>query len=334
MFGEEYTSVYPKIKSWSASLMLTREKCSEMLSMNIAEYKQFLKTLSKKVELDTEDNVRLEGQLKQEGFYFLESISRFLMGYTKDFVLYLGKIFEIENLKIITRAIINKRPVKFLYRINKTSRIQMEFIKDVKTLEEFQELLSGSEYYRLASDAIPRIENENTTFYYEMNLDNYFAVNIKKKISRLGPNEKKLIGDVFFHYLNINRLLWIYRAKFNYSMSNEEIIAIVPNIPILFSKNKYQKLLDAETKEIYIGYLNDFRFLEEGGPDHLNLEKEMFIKLFKKAKSYLIGYPFSLGVFLGFFILNIIHVKNLITALEGKKLNIDTAKIMDMLIYD
>ena len=334
MFGEEYTSVYPKVKNWAASLVLSKDKCSEILSMNMPEYLQFLKALSKKIDLNTDDNVQLEGQLKQEGFYFIESISRYLLGYTKVFILYLGKIHEIENLKIITRSLLNKRPVNFLYRIHRTSRIQMEFIKGIKTLDEFQNLLGGTEYYRLASDAIPRIKNENTTFYFEMNLDNYYANSIKKQISRLGPDEKKQIKNIFFYYLNISRLLWIYRAKFNFSMSNEEIIAIVPNIPVIFSKSAYHSLLDSETKENFIEKLKNLGFLEVRDPDHFNLEKEMYFQLMKKGKSCLVGNPFSLSVFLGFFILNIIHVRNLITALEAKKLGVDAAKIMEMLVYD
>ena len=31
------------------------------------------------------------------------------MGYTKDFVNYLGKMLEIENLKLVTRALLNKK---------------------------------------------------------------------------------------------------------------------------------------------------------------------------------------------------------------------------------
>jgi vacuolar-type H+-ATPase subunit C/Vma6 len=333
MFGEEYASVYPKVKSWAGTLVLTKDKCSEMLSMNLADYKQYLKSLSKKISLNTEDNVQLEGQLKQEGYYFIESISRYLMGYTKDFVNYLGKMLEIENLKLVTRALLNKRPVNFLYKLKKMSRIQMEFVKDIKTLEEFHELLSGTEYYRLATDAIPRIESENTTFYFEMNLDNYYANNIKKKVSKLGPDEKQQVKNIFYYYMNVNRLLWIYRAKFNYSMSNEEIIAIVPNIQVIFNKAQYQALLDSETKEDYIENLKKSGFLEIRNPDHFDLEREMHYQLLIKGKSCLSGYPFSLGVFLGFFVLNIIHVKNLITVLEAKKLDIDPARVMDLLIY-
>jgi vacuolar-type H+-ATPase subunit C/Vma6 len=210
----------------------------------------------------------------------------------------------------------------------------MEFIKDIKTLEEFQDLLSGTEFYRLATDAIPRIQNENTTFYFEMNLDNYYAVNIKKKMLHLGPADKNQVKDVLFHYINVNRLLWIYRAKFNYSMSSEEIIAIVPNISVIFSRNKYQKLLESETREAFIDNLKNYGFINPGDPEHFNIEKEMYLTLLKKGKSYLTGYPFGLGVFLSFFILNMIHVKNLITALEGKKFNVDIAKLMEMLVYD
>ncbi len=334
MFGEEYTSIYPKVKIWTTSLMLTRGKIDELLRMNLAEYVRHIKTSAKKIEFNTEDPVLLEGLIKQEGYYFLESISRFLLGAAKDFIRNWSKIYEIENLKIITRAILNKKPINFLYRIQKKSRIQLEFVKDVKTLEELQEFLSGTDYYRLALDALPRISEEKNTFYFEINLDNFYALNLKKKMIHLGVNEKREIKDLFFHYLNVNRILWIYRAKYNYSLSNEEIIATVPNILGVMSKMRYQKLLDSETNEMFIDNLKTYGLLETRNPVNFNLEKEIYYKLLKKGKEYLIGLPFSLGVFLGFYILHTIHVKNMITIMEGKKMNIDNEKILEMLIFD
>ncbi len=334
MFGEEYTSIYPKVKSWAASLILSKTKINEVLDMNLADYVNYLKTISKKIDMNTEDLVLVEGLLKQEGFFFLESVSRYLIGYIKDFIQNLGKLYEIENLKIVTRALINKRPINFLYKIQKKSRVQMEFVKSIKSLNEFQELLSGTEYYRLYSSALPRIESEKTTFYFEMNLDNNYIYNLKKKMVHIGKAEKKQIKDIFYHYLNLNRILWIYRAKFNYSLSSEEIIANVPNISGVFSKFKYFRLLDAETKEMFIEILEDNGLIDVRSSGTVSIERDMYHKLFRKCRGYLVGSPFSLGVFLGFYVMNIIHVKNLITILEGKKLNINNAKIMEMLVFD
>jgi vacuolar-type H+-ATPase subunit C/Vma6 len=334
MFGEEYTSIYPKIKSWAAALILSREKINEVLDMNLAEYVNFLRRISKKIDINTEDTVLLEGLLKQEGFFFLESVGRYLIGYVKDFVQNLGKLFEIENLKIVTRALINKRPINFLYRTHKKSRIQLEFVKEIKSLGEFVNLLSGTEYYRLASSALPRIENEKTTFYFEMNLDNYYIYNLKKKMVHLGKKEKQQIREIFFLYLNLNRILWVYRAKFNYSLSSEEIIATVPNIPGVFSKLKYQKLLDAETKEMFIEILADNSLIDLRNTGEPKIERDMYHKLLRKCSSFLVGSPFSLGVFMGFYVMNIIQVKNLITILEGKKQNLNNAEIMEMLVFE
>ncbi len=332
MIGEEYTSIYSKVKSW-IPVLLKENELEDLSRMPLNEYLAYLKKRTKKIDIQSDETVQIEGLLKQESFFFIKSGLRFLSGTTKDFIEEWSKIYEIDNLKILTRAIINQKPVGFLYQLGEFSKIQIEMVKDLKTLEELQEFLGGTDYYRLAQDSLPRVKEENNAFYFEMNLDNYYALNLKKQYSHLSLKDKKVAQELIFFFLEINRILWIYRSRFNYGMQTEQVISLIPNILNVLSRKRYEKLIESEKADDFVANLKTFKFVQRDYSEDYLLEKEMYKNLSDKARGYLRGTPFSLAVFLGFIILHFLSVRNLIMLLESKKLNVSIEKIKDLLAF-
>lgn len=333
MFGEQYAAIYAKVKSWM-SIFLKKEELDELIRVNYAEFVTMLKTRVRKVDIHADDAVSIEGQLKQEGYQFLQSGMRFLGGNIKGFIDEWSKIYEIENLKMLTRAIVNKKKVDFLYKLGEFKKVQADLVRDLKTLDDLQEFLSGTDYYRLAQDSLPRVKEENNAFYFEMNLDNFYAQNLKKKIVFLSPGDKAVIKNLFFYYTEMIRVLWIYRAKFNYQMTSEEIIAIIPNVSLVLSQHRYEKLLATESREDYVKTLARYKLIRGSGdknPD-TNIETEVYRSISVRAKKYVNGNPFNLGVLLGFVILQEINVRNLTVLLQGKKQKLDGETLQKMLV--
>lgn len=332
MFGEEFASVYPKVKSWLRSV-LRADRVDEILRLPYDDYVSYLKNQLRKVSFVSEDPVMMEGQLKQEAFFFVGSGKRFLAGSVKDFMDLWQKTYEIENLKLLTRAVLNQRPVDFLYRAGENSRIQIEFVKNIRTLDDLVEFLSGTEYYRLALDGFERVREERTTFYFEMNLDNYYAQSLKKKMATLAFQDRKSVRDLLFYHLEMLRLLWIYRAKFNYGIGPEQILAILPNVFHFIPKNRYQRILNAGTPGEFIDaarYAGLIPRQADVSPD--NLERAVYAAIHRRARKAVGGSPFSLGVFLGFLLLQMINVRNHIVILEGKRLKVPSGRIRDLLV--
>ena len=138
MLGEEFAAVYPKVKSWMA-VLLQEGEMDDLIRMNLDEFILFLKNRVKKVDFNPSDIIAAEGLLKQEALFFLHSGKRFLGGSTKTFIDAWSNIFEIENLKLTIRAIINGKPLTFLYQLGSNNKFQLEFLKDIKTLDDLQE---------------------------------------------------------------------------------------------------------------------------------------------------------------------------------------------------
>lgn len=330
MFGEEYAPIYPKVKSWMTN-MIRDEEIDNLLRMNLDEMKLYLKTKVKKVDINTDEVDKIEGLLKQEAYHFLQSGKRFLSGKTRDFIDAWTNYFEIENIKIVARSIVYKKNISYLYQLSPINKIQYDFMKDIRTLDELQDFLSGTEYYRLAQDSLPRVKEENSTFYLEMNLDNYYAMNLKKKSASMSFQDKKEVKELFFYTLEMERIVWIYRAKFNYELNREEILSLIPNVFNLLTQARYIALIDSENKETFIGNLKSFGLLKEVKE---GLSLETLVELTKKdrAKKHMSGIPFRIGILLSFVLLHQINIKNIIILLESKRVNLSTEEISSLLI--
>ena len=333
MLGEEYASIYAKVKSWMA-IFLKKEEADELVRMGYSDLLTLLKERARKVAIQSDEIVSVESLLKQEGYNFIQSGMRFLGGTIKGFLDEWAKIYEIENLKMVARAIVNKKKPDFLYKLRENKKLQPELVKDIKSLDDLQEFLGGTDYYRLALDSLSRVKEENNAFYFEMNLDNYYAQNLKKKLTFVPPGDKRVVKGLFFYYLEMLRVLWIYRAKFNYKLTSEEIIAIIPNLSLALTQHKYDELLGAETAEDYIKLLRKFRCLPESDKETAQgLETQLYRNLAFRAKKYLAGNPFNLGVLLGFVALQEINVRNTTVLLQSKKLKMDPDKITGLLVW-
>ncbi len=143
MFGEEYASIYAKVKSWMA-IFLKKDDIEDMSRMSYAELVAVLKERAKKVAIQTDEIVSVESLLRQEGYNFIQSGLRFLGGNIKTFLDEWANLYEIENLKMVTRAVVNGKKADFLYKLRENKKLQPELVKDIRSVDDLQEFLGGT----------------------------------------------------------------------------------------------------------------------------------------------------------------------------------------------
>lgn len=326
MFGEEYSSIYPKVKYWENTL-LNEEEFTNLLKMNLTDTLLFLRSKVKKISITSDDITEIEHLLKQETYNFIRSGMRFITGSTKEFLNDWLKFYEIENIKMISRALLTQKPILFLYELFGSSKFRREFIKDLKSIDDFQEFLIGTEYYRLALDSFPRVKEEKNNFFFEINLDNYFTLKIVNSYKNLKIYDKEPVRSLLLFFLECNRIISISRAKFLYKMSSEEIVAIIPNLIGIINNEIYEQLVLSEDRESFLNLLKKINFISKTIESNVSIERELYKSLKNKAKKAISSLPFSLNVFLGFIILNIINIRNWIVILESKRLKLSYDQI-------
>lgn len=328
MLGTEYTAVYAKVKKWSSGLVKADE-WAEILRLSADEAVREAAGRNIKTAQAADNIEAVEALLKEESYLYTLSAMRYLSPAMHRFIDAWSRFYEIENIKTITRCLLNQKPISGLYNISVKSRFRRESVKDIHSLDEFQDFLSGTDYYRLAADTFPRIKEEQKTFFFEINLDNFFARSLKNQFDRLAGHDRSDARQTIMLYMDIQRIVWIYRARFHYEMSPSDTIAVLPNLTGLLNRKIYDALIASDSTETFIGILDKAGYLDSIRDN--GFEQRLYRKLFTRMKRIRSGLPFRAGILLEFLIRHELNVKNWIMVLELKKRGMDTARIKSRL---
>jgi V/A-type H+/Na+-transporting ATPase subunit C len=329
MIGVMYSAVNAKVRYW-LSMLLTPDKTRFLIDGSIADVIDYIRRNEPKTVIESDDILYIEGQVKQAVIEYIKSGMRYITGSTYGFLQDWLKSYEIENLKIITRSIMGEKNIDFLYEVRYNDRIRMETVKEINSLDMLKEFLRHTEYYRLADEAFPRIKDEGNTFYWEMELDNYYARKLKESTDRLAATDKKAVVDLVFYGLEMKRLLWLYRVRYHYNMSVAEAVTLIPNTLHVLSKTRYKRLASMHSPAEFLQAIKDWGIISETVETITALEQTMNKSLRDKISKYLRGSPFSFGVFLAFIMLKQLNIKTFIILLEGKRNHIDKESLERM----
>lgn len=330
MTGIGYASVNAKIRYW-LSYLLKAEDADFLSRASMNEIIDFIRKHELKSSIDSNNLTDVESAVKQAIVDYVKSGVRFLSGGSRAFIEEWMKVYEIEDLKIIARAIVGKRPVDFLYRLQYNSRFNLEAVKSIQTLDEYQEFLRGTKYYSIASYTFPRVKEENNTFYWEMMLDNQYALNLKEMSKSLNKTDGDAAKNLIFFSLEMNRIIWLYRMRFHYKYPMEETLSYVPNIFGVFNSSRYTELVESANEAEFIKRLIEWKIIKAENAEYKDLERFLNMEIQRRATKYRKTAPFSLALFLSFIVLKSMTVRSFIVLLEGKRHNIDPNLIRSMI---
>ena len=327
----EYSALNAKIRSWFGAL-LNAERTEALILSDYSGVIEYIRNNETRGKFSSDDIIQIEWVLKQELMEYCRSALKYIGGSAAHFISEWLRIYEIDNLKLIVRSVLTGNSVNYLYQTHKLGGITAESLREVKTLEDFRELLRGTEYYKISESVFPRVVEEQSPFYWEMYLDNYYARNLKTAASKLNMDGKKSVHGIIFRQMEVNRIIWMFRLRFIYKLGVEEVLANVPNILSVITSAQYHTLLDSTSEEEFFQNLTKLKMIEKPVNSAIEMEKELNRDLLKKVKKFSGGIPFTMGVTLCFLVLKTINIRNYIVLLEGKKAGISKEKISSMLI--
>jgi vacuolar-type H+-ATPase subunit C/Vma6 len=331
MFGLEFTAVNPKVRNW-LSFLLKHEEMEYLIGASLNDVIEFIRTRLKKEQIDTGDLLEIEKTLKNGIVSYILSGLKFIVGKPAIFLEKWLEAYRIENLKMVARSLITHRPIDFLYTLSERDWLRIETVRDLRTLEEYQEFLRRSDYYDLAVKTFPTVNETGNTFFWEISLENLYAQQLKRNAQKLSRPNRYDVERLLFFSMEVNRYMRIYRLRFEYVLSVEETMTLVPNIFKTLSRRKYQNLVSSETPAAFLENISNLGIIPEPITDIALLENAFNKAIIKRTHRYLGGIPFQFGVFLSFIILKSMDVRKYIILLEGKRAGIDR-KILENLLY-
>lgn len=329
----EYPAINAKVRYWM-SFLITEAVKQDLLNTGYNDILEYIRQNEIKTEFESEDVRTVESSLKQVLVQYVLSGKRFVGGKARDFLYEWLRSYEIENLKMTARSLLSGRPLEFLYQCGRHSRVDMtlETIRNFSSLDDFQEFLRNTEYYEISRETFPRVKEQNNTFYWEMLLDNFFAYRLRKSADSLANPARKAVEELFFHSLEMTRLMWLYRMRFNYRFGMEECLSYIPNILKVLSRNRYLQLLEADTPDVFISLLYQWKLIPDNAEGVMDLQMQMNLGIRQRAAAYLRGDPFSFGIFLAFLLLKSQNIRWLIVLLEGKQAGLNQSTLARMLV--
>ncbi len=328
----DYSAVNAKVRYWM-SFLIDEAKKEELIHSSLNDVVNFIQTSAHKLPVETEDVQEIESLLKQSLVQYVVSAKRFVSGAARDYLYEWLRSYELENLKMVARSLLSGRPLTFLYNTGRVSRIDMslETIRGFSSLDDFLDYLRNTEYYALAKESLPRVKEEKNTFYWEIMLDNFFALKLHKVAQSLDGGSLKAVQELSFYSLEMNRVFWLYRLRYHYGFSVEETMAYIPNLLKVITKNRYQELLYSETTQEFLDKLVQWKLLDQAVEGVIDLEAVFNQSIRKRAARAIRGNPFSFGILLSFILIKSQNIRWLIILLEAKQSGLANEALAKML---
>lgn len=244
--------------------------------------------------------------------------------------------YEIEDLKLILRSIVEKDSIdleKEMLTYKRSRYLDHERLIHCETLQQFTDALTGTPFQR----ALSSVQDEDVLqkhFHIEMNLDNLYFLEIEKAIKGLGSKDKKIMENYFHTLIDIVNIQWILRAKRFYHLSSEEIFNYSIRKGKIFGKERLKKLVYTQDVEEAVQYIKDqgyYKTFQEN--NNKDTVYHHVMENFYKKQSKLIDYQNDIRTFLKFYIRFDNQNKNLIRIAEFQKYSLkEKEDIKDFLI--
>lgn len=211
--------------------------------------------------------------------------------------------------------------------------VSSDTLAEVKTMDEFIELLRGSPYYPALHIFKGKTEQQKL-FAMEMALDTYWAKLVCKYAKRyLPPNEAKAVLKLQGMKFDMENLTFLLRCKKNFDMPEEEIYAsVIPQyyrlseetISRIVKSSSYDDALVIISEETPYGkaFSKDDRFIEKRENEYMShIHRHIY-----NTNQYSVQSP------LYYIHLRRTEIDNIVSIIEGIRYGLEPVKIESYLI--
>lgn len=228
--------------------------------------------------------------------------------------------YEIAFLKACMRNIMDSRtdanPVLTDKHFKRHSKINIDKLLTSVTMDEFVENLTGSIYEKPLKKA-HQLENP-ILFDYEIVLDLSFFTYIWKRQDLFVPKgENKYFENAFGSQVDLLNILWIYRCKNYYTLSDSQIYSFLIPVYYHLDRSSIKDFVESENNQVlfelisncYYGRIYGFDSTQSMETQFGEILNTICMKDFKDS-------PYSLAAINAYFHLKNLEVAKVVTAME------------------
>lgn len=324
-----YLALGTKISSMSSHLFRKEDYFKLTETKNTSEYMSLLKTYSgyKSLLSSTSNNCarnEFEKIVYNKLFADYSKIFHYSGINIKFFLNQYLKKYEIGNIKTILKGKVYNYPQEKMSSgildFKNSNKINLAQLMTASTIDDFISMLNHTEYYQVLTDANLVFRREKTFFPFDLALDNLYFIQLKKAKSMLPLTDQQKTGKLLGVYVDLINISWVVRGKFNYRLTNEQILAQIINIRGKIDGALLNELLASANLEVLDSIIRKSFYHSLLGPDN-KLDWELYdVRKKMLLREYIQDLRgsgiFDIGQILSYLLLVEIEISELITIFE------------------
>lgn len=228
----QFAAVNTKIKVLKRDFLTTNDYLHMLEARSVEDVVRFLKEDTRYGALLVDFDPANAPIGKLEVLFRVHTLKRYekMVHYLRDQYRVLFKVifmrYEVENLKLILRAVTRKESLEPLvegfYRSSVIPHLDYQQLVMAKSIEEAIHYLQDTPYYKVLFPYIGESPNR-LLFYMEMSLDRMYFRRLDNVIRKLDAKDKGRVEEFLGKNSDILNIQWIYRGLKFYHISPEEL---------------------------------------------------------------------------------------------------------------
>jgi len=257
----QYSGLNAKVRAMRGHLLRTEDYESLAQSQNVEdfghrlyEYPAYARALS-----DMYDKALHRGVIEQKLVLALADDFSRIYSFVGNHRLreYLNAFYlrhEIEILKLLLCAVYDERPAEYTlpelaYLLGKTLRVDVAGLVSAKTVDAFIAQLQGTAFHNVLARHLGG--ETPSLFSLEMSLDLYYFMHKRALQEKyLNPVNKRVMTFLNGTEMDLQNILWAYRLKTYYNVSEARIYTCLIPFRYRLSKAALMRIVEAQTPEV------------------------------------------------------------------------------------
>ena len=243
----------------------------------------------------------------------------------REFVDLLSQRYELEELKVVLRIWHHKLPVNWQDYVS-ASRIVHDInygqLVNAQHIEEFTLLLAKTPYQDPLLKARQVYKERNSSFYLEAALDVDYYQRLIACIRRFSMVDRRVASKILGIEVDIENINWLIRLRKYYSLGIGEMLEwFIPGGQwIKMDTVRKYYTTDGLAKVVESVSLGPYAKIKELAQDNVMLiEKFLYEVLLHEVEAALSGFPFTIGIAMGYLVLKQRETKNILSLLHAKE---------------
>lgn len=285
----------------------------------------------------TGDLKRAELELLRNEIELYKDIRQYLHENSLELVDALLSRFEIDNLKNAIRIYfdrkIRKRSVEpgahYILYDRIIHDIPIDIVLNADSFDEIAGVCTGTPYSAIIKKYRHTVESEESLFRMETAFDHLYYANLLAAVDKLDRRDRAIAMRLIGVEIDLQNINWIIRLKNFYDLPIEAVMATIVPGGFNLDKSVIDELYRAENVTSAIGgfvkskYPGLTAMLASQTPDstaRLTLIRRILEEIMKQeVQRILVGYPFTIGIVLAYFILKRNELERIRTTLNAKQ---------------